>query len=134
MNDESTDLLINNANEPIEDTKISTDSSAVFFFGDENLLNDVHNVHNVHTFNIDEAIDPNNAALEWAKLVIDKALIDSKDNAGALGSDEFKSAIKAISTNQAVWFEYRSKIKAFKPSGVPMSEIDGMIETQSTEG
>ena len=134
MNDESTDLLINNANEPIEDTKIATDSSAVFFFDDENLSNHVHNVHDVHTFNIDEAIDPNNAALEGAKLVIDKALIDSKDNAGVLGSDEFKSAIKAISTNQALWFEYRSKIKASKPSGVPMSDIDNMCIQQSADG
>jgi hypothetical protein len=105
----------------------------LFFLG-ENLLNDVANVANVAGLDFDTAIDANAEAVSNAKLVIDKALIDCVENPGVMGSPEFMAAIKTISTNPALWFEYRTKIKSAKPSGVPMADIDSMGATQSADG
>jgi hypothetical protein len=102
-------------------------------FSGEKLSNYNHNSHNRHTFNADAAIDANAEALSNAKLIIDNALIDCVDNPGVMGSVEFMAAIKIISTNQALWFEYRPKIKSAKPSGVPMSDIDSMCATKSAD-
>jgi hypothetical protein len=99
--------------------------------GDEKVINDVHQVQHVHPFNIDGAIDANADVFETAKQVIDQALCDCIDNAGVLGSPAFELAIKAISNNKALWFEYRTKIKAAKPAGVLMSDIDSMAGNQS---
>ena len=104
------------------------------FFPEDNLLNDVAKVANVAGLDFDTAIDANAEAVSNAKLVIDKALIDCVENPGVMGSPEFMAAIKTISTNPALWFEYRTKIKAGKPSGVPMAEIDSMGATQSADG
>ncbi|MGZ8258791.1 MAG: hypothetical protein ACXWTR_06405 [Methylotenera sp.] len=104
------------------------------FFPSKNLSNDIHNVHDVHAFDLAKAVDANQEALNAAKSVIDKALIESSENPGAWGSTEFTEAIKLISGNQAVWFEYRTKIKAGKPSGVPMADIDSMAASQSVDG
>ena len=104
------------------------------FFSGENLSNDDHNVNNVHIIDFDEAIDPNAEALSHAKQVIDQALINCVDHPGLLGSVEFIAAIKIVSIDQALWFEYRSKIKCMKPSGVPMADIDNMAVTQSVDG
>ena len=79
----------------------------------------------------DNATDANAEALENAKKIIDQALIDCADNAGVLGSLAFQAAIKTISADTALWFEYRCKIKAAKPAGVLMSDIDSMAGNQS---
>ncbi|MEI6069776.1 MAG: hypothetical protein WCP96_20760 [Methylococcaceae bacterium] len=104
------------------------------FFSCEKLLNDVAKVANVAGLDFDTAIDANAEEVSNAKLVIDKALIDCVDNPGVMGSPEFMAAIKTISTNPALWFEYRTKIKSAKPSGVPMADIDSMGATQSADG
>ncbi|GEM_PF-5356124 len=44
MSDDSTKLLIENANEALEDEKVTNNSGDKLFFGGENLSNDVHNV------------------------------------------------------------------------------------------
>ncbi len=113
----------------IDNAKIVTGDK--LFFPSENLSNDVHNVHHVHHFDLSKAAGANQEALNAAKSVIDKALIESTENPGALGSTEFAEAIKLLSGHQALWFEYRTKIKGAKPSGVPMADIDSMAASQS---
>ncbi len=128
---------LSQADDPLhyaKDATIKNIQDDKLFFSDEKASNDVHDVHHVHRLDIDAAIDPVQEALNNAKLVIDKALIESSDNPGALGSTEFASAIKLISGDQALWFEYRTKIKAGKPSGVPMADIDAMAAPQSADG
>lgn len=102
-----------------------------FSFGTENLLNHVANVANVATFDLSQAVDAGQEEINAAKVIIDDALAVCPDNPGALGSPEFAAAIKTISAIPALWFEYRTKIKAAKPSGVPMADIDGMSAPQS---
>ncbi|MDP3389076.1 MAG: hypothetical protein Q8Q40_13870 [Methylococcaceae bacterium] len=121
---ESTQLLIENAELDNEE----------FFFDSGNLLNDVHNVNNVHTLDLSLAVDAGQEAIAAAKLVIDNALAECADNPAILGSVEFANALKIISGNQALWFEYRTKIKDAKPSGVPMADIDAMAGPQSANG
>jgi len=104
------------------------------FFPEENLPNDVAKVANVAGLDFDTAIDANAEAFSNAKLIIDKALIDCVENPGVMGSPEFMAAYKLISTNPALLFEYRTKIKAGKPAGVPMAEIDSMGAIQSADG
>ena len=116
----------------IVENQLSADDK--LFFSGENLSNDDHNVNNVHIIDFDEAIDPNAEALSHAKQVIDQALINCVDHPGLLGSVEFIAAIKTVSIDRALWFEYRSKIKCMKPSGVPMADIDNMAVTQSVDG
>lgn len=118
----------------VGDSENQLNPSDKLFFSDENPINDIHHVHHVHPFDLSLAVDANQEVLGAAKLVIDKALIKSSENPGVMGSTEFVAAVKLISTNQALWFEYRSKIKAGKPSGVPMADIDNMTAPQSAEG
>jgi len=110
---------------------VSYASKEVFFTG-ENLQNDVNKVNNVHT--LDSLLDAQQDALNAAKLVIAKALGECSDNPAIMGSDEFVNAVRTIASNQPLWFEYRTKIKAAKPSGVPMADIDAMAGLQSSEG
>lgn len=107
-------------------------ASEEIFFPDENLKNDVNQVNDVHT--LGSLIDAEQEALNAAKLVIDKALAECSANPAILGSEEFVNAVGTIASNQALWFEYRTKIKAAKPSGVPMADIDAMAGPQSSEG
>ncbi|MEI6334299.1 MAG: hypothetical protein WCS87_07045 [Methylococcaceae bacterium] len=104
------------------------------FFPEENLPNHVAKVANVAGLDFDTAIDANAEAFSNAKLVIDKALIDCVENPGVMGSPEFMAAYNLISTNPALKCEYRTKIKAGKPSGVPMADIDSMGAIQSADG
>lgn len=104
------------------------------FLSGENLSNHVHHVHQVHPFDLSLAVDAGQEAIDAAKLVIDKALAECSENPGILGSPEFASAFKAISTNPALLFEYRTKIKAAKPSGVPVADIDAMAGPKSADG
>jgi hypothetical protein len=97
------------------------------FFSDENLINDVHDVHHVHPLDLSQALGS-------ARSVIDNVLIDCVENPGAMGSPEFAEAVNLISKDKALWFEYRTKIKALKPSGVPMADIDCMAAPQSAGG
>ena len=101
------------------------------FFDGGNLLNDVANVANVATLDLSQAVDAGQEAIDAAILIIDTALAACSDNPGLLGSPEFAGAVKLISTKPELWFEYRTKIKAAKPSGVPMTAIDDMTATQS---
>ena len=104
------------------------------FFGGKKESNDVHDIHHVHQIDLSLAIDANAEGLNNAKGIIDKALIESSANPGALGRPEFAEAIRLVSANQSAWFEYRSKIKSMKPSGVPMADIDAMVTGQSANG
>ena len=107
-------------------------ASEEIFFPDENLQNDVNQVNNVHT--LDSLLDAEQEVLNAAKLVIDKALAECSDNPAILGGVEFVNAVGTIASNQALWFEYRTKIKDAKPSGVPMADIDAMAGPQSSDG
>ena len=102
------------------------------FFGGKKESNDVHDIHHVHQIDLSLAIDANAEGLNNAKGIIDKALNESSANPGALGSPEFAEAVKLVSANQCAWFEYRSKIKSMKPSGVPMANIDNMTAQSAT--
>ena len=103
------------------------------FFSGGKAQNHVAKVAKVATLNLSGAIDAKDEALENAKQIIDKALIDCLESPCVLGSPEFMEAIQTISTNQASWFEYRTKIKNAKPSGVPMADIDKMAISSSSE-
>lgn len=96
------------------------------FFTDGKLSNHVHDVNHVNQIN---TLD---LSQDEAKAIVDSALLECKDNPGVLGSSEFANAVKIISNDLSLWFEYRTKIKAAKPSGVPMLNIDSMASTQST--
>jgi hypothetical protein len=115
----------------IENAELDNDK---FFFDDQNLQNNVNNVHNVHALDLSQAVDAEQEAIDAAKQVIDSALAQCADNPAILGSAEFSSAWKIISSNPALKFEYRAKIKTAKPSGVPMADIDAMAATPSGEG
>ena len=104
------------------------------FFDGGNLLNDVHDVHHVHQLDLPQAMDAGQETIDAAILVIDAALATCSDNPGVLGSPKFAAAVKLISTKPELWFEYRTKIKAAKPSGVPMADIDSMGATKSADG
>jgi hypothetical protein len=127
---ETTALLIENID--CEEKQLSQDEK--LFFPGENLSNQVHQVNQVNPFDLSLAVDAGQEAIDAAKLVVDMALAVCSENPGIMGSLEFAAAIKLISANSALWFEYRTKIKAAKPSGVPMADIDGMAGTQSTDG
>ena len=107
---------------------------ADFISQTESLENNVHDVHHVHHSILDAAIDAKSEVLNGAKDTVDAALAVCIDNPAILGGDEFKNAVNVISLDTAAWFEYRTKIKAAKPTGVPMSGIDGMVENQSSGG
>lgn len=98
---------------------------------DEKAINDVNHVNHVNHLGIDNAIDAKAESLENAKKIIDQALIDCADNAGVLGSAEFMAAYKLVSSDKALLFEYRTKIRSAKPAGVLMSDIDSMVVNQS---
>ena len=104
------------------------------FFDGENLLNDVHDVNHVHQLDLSQAVDAGQEATSAAILSIEAALAACSDNPGVLGSPEFAAAVKLISTKPELWFEYRTKIKAAKPSGVPMADIDSMGAAKSADG
>ena len=78
---------------------------------DEKAINDVNHVNHVNHLGIDNAIDAKAESLENAKKIIDQALIDCADNAGVLGSAEFMAAYKLVSSDKALLFEYRTKIR-----------------------
>ncbi|MGZ8158850.1 MAG: hypothetical protein ACXWT1_05175 [Methylobacter sp.] len=111
-----------------------TEGEPVLSFDNENSLNEQHYVNNVHAFDLSLAVDANQEAIDAAILVIDNALAECSDNPCILGSSEFNNAVKLVSSNNALWFKYRTKIKSAKPSGVPMSAIDDMAETYSGNG
>ena len=94
-------------------------------------INDVNHVHHVHQLDLSQAVDAGQGAIDAAILIIDAALAACLDNPGVLGSPDFAGAVKVVAANNALWFEYRTKIKATKPSGVPMTAIDDMTATQS---
>jgi hypothetical protein len=78
--------------------------------------------------------EANQEAIDAAILVIENALAECSNNPGIMGSVEFTDAVKIVSANRALWFEYRTKIKSAKPSGIPMTSIDNMAEPQSGLG
>lgn len=100
----------------------------------ENLLNDVHNVHNVHTLDLSAAVDPAQELMTASKLVVDNALVVCKDDPGIFGRPEFTEALKVIYSDPSLYFEYRVKLKAAKPSGVLLSDIDGLVQPASENG
>jgi hypothetical protein len=73
----------------------------------------------------DSAFEEQNP-LEKAKAVMDDILSRCKEYPGLLGTQEFAEALKLIASDNELWFEYRTRIKAAKPSGVPMADIDLM--------
>ena len=121
------DCCADNAEKPLsQDVKL--------LFSGEKDINDVANVANVATFDLSLAVDAEQETINAAKLVIDNALAECRENPGALGSAEFAEAYKIISGDPALKFEYRSKVKSAKPSGVPMADIDAMAAPQSADG
>ncbi len=110
------------------------------FSESQNLQNDVPNVPNVPTsdFTINEWGDKVfhlnlDAEIDQAKQVVDAAIEQCKDNPAVLGSDEFKAAYRTLcNESDALLFEYRTKLKAAKPSAVPISafkDLEGDTES-----
>jgi hypothetical protein len=95
-------------------------------FQTEKFKNDVTNVTNVTTLTLDEA-----------KRIVDPILLLEKDDPALpalLGGDEFKSAYQLLCrTNDALLFEYRTKLKNVKPSGVSISAFKH-LESESESG
>jgi hypothetical protein len=93
--------------------KLSTEKN----FEGENLKNDVANVTNVTTWDINEA-----------KIIVDNVLSLEKDDPtlpALLGSNTFMSAYQLLcNSSNELYFEYRTKLKAAKPSAVPMSAFE----------
>lgn len=112
--EESIGLLIESASEE------STEN----FFLDGKLQNNVANVANVATFDIDAATDPAEDEKRTAIAEIENALAACSENPGVLMSLAFLDAVKIIRADPQQWAEWRVKIKAAKPSGVPLSDID----------
>jgi len=94
------------------------------FSGNKKLITDVANIANVATFDIDEAVDLAEEKKRTAIAEIEKALAVCAENPGALMSPAFVDAVKTIRADQQQWAYWRVKIKAAKPSGVPLSDID----------
>lgn len=108
--------------------------NAEFLFDGENLPNDVHNVHNVNSLDLSAAVDPAQESKAAAILIVDNALAVCKENPGVFGSPEFIDALKVIYSDPSLYFEYRVKLKTAKPSGVLLSEIDGLAQPPSEGG
>jgi hypothetical protein len=93
--------------------KLSTEKN----FEGENLKNDAPNVPNVPTWDINEA-----------KIIVDNVLSLEKDDPtlpALLGSNTFMSAYQLLcNSSNELYFEYRTKLKAAKPSAVPMSAFE----------
>jgi len=65
--------------------------------------------------------------IDQAKRVVDSALEQCKENPAILGSDEFQTALGTLcKESDALFFEYRCKLKAAKPSGIPLSAFKGL--------
>ena len=115
--------------ESLQHYNTSSESPNIFLGGNIE-TNDVHHVHHVHPLDLSKAIDSSSEAKDNAKKVIDQALIDCANNPSTFTSDAFSEACNLISKDKSLWIEYRAKIKAEKPAGVLMADIDGMVANQ----
>lgn len=100
--------------------------------------NHVHNVRNVHTNPQDRddgpaldadplggATDPSADALDVAVDVVEDAIARCKESPEVLGGEEFRDAVSFIRTDApGEWFRLRVALKAAKPSGVLLEDID----------
>lgn len=100
------------------------------FFHGENLSNHVHDVHNVHTetadtINLDDAVEAASEVLQNALEIVNKALAKCADNPGVLAEQEFREAVLFIRQHSDPdWLNIRCRIKAEKPAGVRLDDID----------
>lgn len=107
------------------------------FSSAEKLQNNVHHVHHVHPpeISLDDSIDANKEQAASDCGIIENAIATCKDNPRALFSEEFTEAVRRIRTeDNESWIDYRVQIKAAKPSGVLLSDIDKLTAPSSDYG
>lgn len=99
-------------------------------FSDEKVDFDPADVADDATLDFDDAVDP----LEQAMKTLDEMIFPHcKDNPKLLASQEFKDAYALVCEDEALKFEYRTKLKKAKPSAVLMSAFR-YLEGESTSG
>ena len=98
-------------------------------FSEEKLDFNPANVANVASLDFDETIEP----LEQAMQILDDIFLRCKDNPSLLSGQEFKDAYALVCEDEALKFEYRTKLKKAKPSGVLMSSFKE-LESESASG
>ena len=103
------------------------------FFSGKKVNFDVANVADVATLDLDDAVDP----LEQAMKALDDILARCSNEPGLLASEAFKDAYALVCEDEALKFEYRTKLKKAKPSAVLMSafkELEGESASGDGEG
>lgn len=109
--------------------ELNQPSSEEKIFSVEKLNFNPADVANVASLDLDEAIDP----LEHAMKTLDDIFSRCRDNPNLLASQEFKDAYTLVCEDEALKFEYRTKLKKAKPSAVLMSAFKD-LEGESISG
>jgi len=103
------------------------------FLPGEILSNDVANV--ATQINIDNAVDPKIEELKKHLEAVDDAISKCKQDPGVLSSLDFTTALKFIRIQSAEdWARIRVKLKAEKPSGILLSDIDKATDPNKSNG
>lgn len=90
-----------------------------------------NDAENVDIFDIENALEPIDP-IEAAKNIADEILQRCKDEPNLLGTSEFKEAMRTLYSDESLKFEYRTKLKKAKPSGVLMSYFDELEKESSS--
>jgi hypothetical protein len=94
-------------------------------FPAENLTNDIANIANVVGDFLGGAVDAAEEEMQNALAIIDKALNECADNPGVLAKQEFNDSVRHVRENSPEeWYRIRCRIKAEKPKGVLLSDLD----------
>lgn len=99
----------------------------------ETTFTEVHTfTHKLDSINLlDQAEDPQDEALADALEAVQAAIAKCKDDPGALATEEFTAAARFIRAEAPdKWFGLRVAIKAAKPSGVLLGDVDRMTRPQ----
>jgi hypothetical protein len=105
----------------------SVEVNDFIFSSGESLSNDIANVANVagSTFDLDDAIDPEDESMQNALAIIDEALEECTDNPGVLAKQEFNDSVRYVRENSPEeWYRIRCKLKTDKPKGVLLTDLD----------
>lgn len=89
--------------------------------------NDVADVADVaaNLVGLDDAIDPQEEAMQSALASIDQAIGKCSDNPGVLATQEFNEAVRLVRENsQEEWYRIRCRLKIEKPKGILLTDLD----------
>jgi len=113
----------------IDEIRAETEKSRELFPPEGRITeNNVHNVHHVHQYHGEnqEELNPEEISKFVSKL--ESYIQMGKENPGLYASAEFLTAAKAVYRNDPEnWVRIRVAIKAEKPSGVLLSDIDEAV-------